>query len=219
MANPGSNLTVVVVDDHPMFRLGVVEALQAAGGIEIVGQGATADEAISITKAKLPEIVLLDLGIPGGGLDAARGIAELCPTAKIVILTASEDEDHLVEGLRIGAKAFVLKGVASDELVKIVRGVGRGEVYVTPSFAADLLMGRGDDRTNGSNADPLGELTARERDVLELVADALSNKEIAGRLSISVKTVKHHMTNILDKLQARNRVEAALIARNQKIGV
>lgn len=213
MTPQASNLAVVVVDDHPLFRHGVVEVLQAARGIEVVGQATTAEEAISIVKANLPDVVLLDLGIPGDGFNAARGIVGRFPTVKIVILTASEDGNHVVEALRVGAKAFVVKGVTAEELVSVVRGVGHGQVYVTPTLAANLLMDMGEGRRKGPNADPIGELTEREREVLELVADALSNKEIAARLSITEKTVKHHMTNILDKLQARNRVEAALRAR------
>jgi len=209
-------ISVLVVDDHPLFRRGVVETLDAEPGITVVGEAATADDAVAVVRANPPDVVLLDLGIPGGGLSAARSIAGQCPSARIAILTASEDQDNVELALESGAKAYVVKGVSAGELVAIVKGVARGEAYVTPALAAAVLMERKGTPGGRSSADPIGDLTDREQEVLELVAEALSNKEIAARLSITEKTVKHHVTSILEKLQARNRVEAALRARGQK---
>ena len=211
-----SNVTVVVVDDHPLYRRGVVEAIQSRPDIEVVGEAADAADGIQKVNALLPDIVLLDLGIPGGGVAAAKMIARLSPATRIVILTASEDEEDLKETLEAGAKAYVVKGVSGDELVSILSGVARGDVYVTPSLAAALLISGREPRRRISWSDPLAELTDREAEVLDLVAEAFSNKELAARLEISEKTVKHHVTNILEKLQARNRVEAALLARRRK---
>ena len=128
-------------------------------------------------------------------------------------LVAVLREEDVTAALRAGARAYVLKGVAARELVRILRDVAAGEVYVTPSLAANLLFELTSGGASRQTASPLDELTEREREILELVAGGDSNKEIAARLYLSEKTVKHHMTNILQKLQVRNRVEAALMAR------
>lgn len=205
---------VVVVDDHPLFREGVATILGAEPDIEVVGQGTTAEEAVRLASELLPDIILLDLDLPGSGLNAARIIADTCPVTKIVILTVSEADDHLVAALKVGARAYILKGVAGRELVRILRSVCAGESYVPPVLAASLLMEMSEAGSRGSRpANPLDELTERERQILEHVAAGLSNKEIGLQLHLTEKTVKHYMTNILQKLQVRNRVEAALLAQ------
>lgn len=207
------DLTVVVVDDHPMLRAGVVETLGAADGIEVVGEGGSADDAVTTVRATRPDVLVLDLGIPGGGLDAARRIVEAGLDTRIAVLTASEDEQHLEDALKLGVRAYMLKGVSASELVDVVRRVARDEAYVTPALAARMLIDKSVERGGMSPADVVDLLTERELEVLDLVAEAYSNKEIAARLEISEKTVKHHMTNIMGKLNARNRVEAALMVR------
>ncbi|MFN8459454.1 MAG: response regulator transcription factor [Anaerolineae bacterium] len=206
----GDKIHVVVVDDHPLFREGVSTILGAEPDIEIVGQGTCAEEAVHLACDLLPDIILLDLDMPGHGLNAARIIADSCPVTKIVILTVSEADDHLVAALKAGARAYILKGVAGRELIRILRGVWAGESYVPPMLAASLLL---EMRDTGGRANPLDELTERERQILEQVASGLSNKEIGLQLHLTEKTVKHYMTNILQKLQVRNRVEAALLAK------
>jgi DNA-binding NarL/FixJ family response regulator len=207
------HLTVVVIDDHPLFREGVALTLRAEN-IEVVGQGETAEEAVRLTTELLPDIVLLDIDIPGGGLTAAQTIANCCPVSRIVILTGSEDEDNLLAALRTGSRAYVLKGVAARELVRILRGVAAGESYVTPNLAAGLLLELTGKAPGGRlPTSPLDELNERERVILEHVAAGASNKEIAYQLHLSDKTVKHYVTNILQKLQVRNRVEAAILAQ------
>lgn len=207
---------VVVIDDHPLFREGVAGLLAAQPDMEVVGQGGSADEAVRLARDLLPDVILLDLDMPGGGLNAARAIAETCPVTKIVVLTVSEADDHLISALKSGARAYILKGVAGRELVAILHGVLAGESYVPPTLAASLLLEMGEGGARGRTAaDPLDELTAREREILELLAQGLSNKEIGQRLFLAEKTVKHYMTNILQKLQVRNRVEAALLARSK----
>lgn len=149
----------------------------------------------------------------GGGIRAAADIATAAPATRIVMLTASEDEDDLIAAMKAGAKGYVLKGVWARELTGVIRSVHAGDVYVAPALAWDLLPEMSEPRQK----DPLSELTPREREVLELLATGLSNQEIGMRLSLAEKTIKHYMTNILAKLQVRSRVEAALLA--QRAGI
>lgn len=213
-------LHVVIVDDHALFREGLASILDAEADMEVVGQGGSAMEAIQLAHDLLPEIILLDIDMPGGGLEAARVISNDFPVTSIVILTASEQDDHLISALKIGARAFILKGVAARELLRVLRAVAAGESYVPPALAASLLLelhepGKHSLKQAGS---PIDDLTEREREILECLAGGLSNKEIGEKLFLSEKTVKHYMTNIMHKLQVRNRVEAALLAqKNAKI--
>jgi two-component system, NarL family, nitrate/nitrite response regulator NarL len=208
-------IQIIIVDDHPLFREGVIQTLKAEPDIEIVGEATTALEAIHLTGELLPDLILLDITIPGGGLNAARTIAATLPVTKIVMLTASEAEEDVLAALKAGARGYILKGVSGHELVKIVRDVHAGEAYVTPTLAASLLSEmKGDWGGQRPATNPLDELTDRERQILEKVAAGLSNKEIAQQVFLTEKTVKHYMTNILQKLQVRNRVEAALLAQS-----
>lgn len=210
-------IQMVIVDDHPLLREGVAHTLRAEPDIDVVGEGATADEAICLTRHLLPDVILLDIHIPGGGITAARAIAATCPVTKIVMLTVSAEEDDVLAALKAGAQAYILKGVAARELVQIVRAVCSGEVWVTPNLAASLLMDL-THTTEKARAEPspLNDLTEREHEILTLVAAGKSNKEVGQQLFLTEKTVKHYMTNILQKLHVRNRVEAALLL--QKVG-
>jgi DNA-binding NarL/FixJ family response regulator len=207
-------LQIAIVDDHPLFREGVAHTLAAYPDIEVVGEGESAADALRIASERIPDVMLLDVSMPGGGVNAVRGIAAAFPVIKLVMLTVSENEDDVTAALRAGARAYVLKGVAARELVRIIRAVAAGEVYVTPSLASSLLFDLTGGKSGAQATSPLEVLTERERQILEGVAAGDSNKEIAAQLSLSEKTVKHHMTNILQKLQVRNRVEAALLARS-----
>jgi two-component system, NarL family, nitrate/nitrite response regulator NarL len=206
-------LHIAIVDDHPLFREGVATILAQQPDFEIVAEGASADDALTIAGQRLPDVMLLDVSMPGGGLNAVREIAAAYPVIKLVMLTVSENEDDVTAALRAGARAYVLKGVAARELVSILRTVAAGDVYVTPTLAASLLYELTGAPKGRQPVDPLSELTERERQILELVAAGDSNKEIGSQLQVSEKTVKHHMTNILQKLHVRNRVEAALMAK------
>lgn len=210
-------LQIAIIDDHPLFREGVVHTLGAQPDIEVVGEGESAADALRIVAERMPDILLLDVSMPGGGLNAVRQIAAAFPVVKVVMLTVSESEDDVTAALRAGARAYVLKGVASRELARIIRSVAAGEVYVTPSLAASLLYELTGGRGPNAAPNPLDGLTERERQILERVAAGDSNKEVGTQLGVSEKTVKHHMTNILQKLQVRNRVEAALMARTGEL--
>ena len=212
---------MVIVDDHALFREGLATILAAEADIEVVGQGGSAEEAVQLARDLLPEIILLDIDMPGGGLEAARIIAversgghgsSSSPLRRRMITCS--------RALKIGARAFILKGVAARELLRILRAVAAGESYVPPALAASLLLEMHDPACSPHQpqADPMDELTEREREILEGLADGLSNKEIGEKLFLSEKTVKHYMTNILQKLQVRNRVEAALLAQKSAQG-
>jgi two-component system, NarL family, nitrate/nitrite response regulator NarL len=208
-------IRVVVVDDHPLFREGVARSLEEAGKFHVVGQGANADEAVRLIEDLAPDVLLLDLSMPGGGLVAAARISAIAPDVRIVMLTVSEADDDIIAALKAGAKGYVLKGVSSAALIQIVEGIARGERYVSPSLAARLLSELGTRGVAASSVvDPLSTLTDREEGILLLVADGLSNKEVALKLDLQEKTVKHHMTRILGKLQVRNRTEAAVLLRD-----
>jgi two-component system, NarL family, nitrate/nitrite response regulator NarL len=207
-------IRVVVVDDHPLFREGVVAILSADPGIEVVGQGESAQVAVQLAYDLLPDITLLDIDMPGGGLQAVQSIAATCPVVKIVMLTVSADEDHVINAFKLGAHAYVLKGIASRELISVLRAVVAGEGYVTPSLAANVLSEMASLTSGGQfRGTVLEELTERERQILELIAVGASNREISQQVYLTEKTVKHYVTNILQKLHVRNRVQAALIAQ------
>jgi two-component system, NarL family, nitrate/nitrite response regulator NarL len=203
-------IRVAVADDHPMFRAGVVGSLREVQGIEVVGEAGDAASALMLARSELPDVIILDIAMPGSGLTAAREIAAACPATRIVMLTVSEDDDDLLAAVKSGASGYVLKGAGAGELVSVIRSVNAGEVYVAPALAWGMLRELQTPRTS-----PFDELTEREREVLELVAEGLSNQEVGDRLGLAEKTIKHYMTNILGKLQVRSRVEAALLVARE----
>jgi DNA-binding NarL/FixJ family response regulator len=207
-------IRVVVADDHPLFREGVVASLAADSGVAVVGQAADAESAVRLVCEVVPDVVLLDVSMPGDGLRAAARIATACPTTRIVMLTVSEDEDDLLRALQVGASGYALKGVSARELGAIIRSVHAGEVYVAPGLAFGVLR----ETSRPRRDDPLAGLSPREREVLGLVAGGLNNQEIADELGLAEKSVKHHVSNILKKLHVRGRVEAALLAVKAGLG-
>ncbi|MEQ1956512.1 response regulator transcription factor [Mesorhizobium sp. CN2-181] len=206
--------TVIVVDDHPLYRRGVVKTLAGEGRFDVVAEGASAAEAVRLAGELKPDVMLLDISMPGNGVEAARQIAAAQPGINIAMLTVSEADDDIMSALQAGAKGYILKGVGADELIGILAGIARGESYVSPGLAARLLVSLKTRPAAAPPADsPLAALTAREEQILKLVAQGLSNKEVGRKLDLQEKTVKHYMTNILQKLNARNRVEAAVLAK------
>lgn len=210
-------IRIVLVDDHPLFREGVAYTLRSEPDFEVVGQGESLDQALQLVAGTAPNVVLLDINIPGGGIQAAERISATHPQIRIIMLTASSDDDDLVAALKGGARGYILKGISARELIAIVRSVWAGEGYVTPALAANLLseMAARPGLVRPV-AGPLDELTGRERQILEHIANGLSNKEIGLRLHLTEKTVKHYVTSILQKLHVRNRVEAALLAQKSR---
>lgn len=209
-------LQVAVIDDHPLMRAGIVQALSREADIEIVAEGQTADDAVSIALKHMPDVMLVDINMPGGGLDALRRIAASCPAVACIVITVREDEETVGHALRIGARGYVLKGVSGWDLAQTIRAISQGEVYITPSLAARLLIAQsGTTAIATDQKTRVDDLTEREIQILRLIAKGMINKQIGVELELSEKTVKHYVTNVLQKLQVRNRVEAALVAERE----
>lgn len=204
-------IRIMVADDHPIYREGVATSLEETGEFRVVGTASSAEEAIRLADQKHPDIALLDLSMPDGGLNAVKAIALAGSAKYIAMLTVSEEDEFVADALKFGAIAYILKGVSASELRKILKAVAQGEAHVSPRLAAKVLtfMSQVD---QGKSASPLEDLTKREEGILRQVAKGQSNKEVANALNLQEKTVKHYMTVIMSKLHARNRVEAALIA-------
>ena len=208
------SIRVLLADDHPLLRDGVLRSLDSSHGFEVVAEVGDGDEAVRLARSLAPDVALLDVNMGGrGGLAAAREIAESCPNTKVAMLTVSEEEDDLLEALQAGVRGYILKGIAARELRKVIREIAGGAAYVSPALAADMLLDFSKPRVRQRR--PVDDLTERERQILELLGEGLKNAEIAARLFVSEKTVKHHMTNLLQKLNVRNRVEAALLSRGR----
>ena len=204
---------VLVADDHPLFREGVARTLAESGCFEVVGTAASGAEAVEQAIRLVPDMVLLDLSMPQGGLWALERIVRLEPAPVAVMLTVSEDSDAGFAALEGGARGYLLKGIGGAELVTILERLMAGESHVAPALAARLLTRM--NRLPAAPPDPLATLTAREEEILRLVSSGLSNKEVARRVDLQERTVKHHMTQILQKLHLRNRTEAAIMAQRQ----
>jgi len=203
---------VLVVDDHALFRKGVAGLLRDAEGFVVVGEARDGREAVAKAQALTPDVVLMDVYMPGmDGLEAARRIGQAVPSVRIVMLTVSEEDQNLFEALKAGAHGYLLKSVEPDELFRTLRGIVRGDAFLTPSMATKLV----DEFTRRRGAEaaaPAGSMSPREWEVLELLTRGAVNKEIAAALRISENTVKNHLKSIMDKLHAENRVQVVAYA-------
>lgn len=201
-------IRVLIVDDHELFRRGVSSLLAEHEPLEVVGEAGNGAEAIERARELMPDVVLMDIKMPGmDGLTAAKQLKAEMPYIRIMMLTVSETDEDLFEAIKSGASGYLLKNVDPDQLVASVMQVQRGEVPIAPTMAAKILR----ELTAPAEA-TLQALTTRERQVLELLAGGMANKEIAFQLKISENTVKNHLRNILEKLHLQNRVQAALYA-------
>lgn len=207
-------IRVAVIDDHPLFREGVIRSLGEIDGFEIVAEGGSRDDALRIVTELCPDVMLMDISMPGNGLDAVAGTLEACPALHVIMLTVSEANEDIAKALRLGAKGYVLKGIGSRALADVIRLVASGQSYVSPSLSAQLIVGLSQAKEADRKRELIAELTEREQQVLKLVASGLSNKRIALQLDLHEKTIKHHMTRILAKLKVSNRTEAALALRD-----
>lgn len=204
------SIRIILADDHPIFRDGLVHSIEETGEFEVVGVGKTADDAVRLAAEHRPDIALLDLSMPGGGISAAQRISGEGSAGQVAMLTVSEDDSDVTSALSAGAIGYILKGVSAEELRRVLARIAKGEAHITPTLAAQVLTLMRAPRNTAP--DPIDTLTKREEDILRRVSKGLSNREVADELSLQERTVKHYMTEILAKLHARNRVEAAIIA-------
>jgi two-component system nitrate/nitrite response regulator NarL len=204
-------IRVGIVDDHPFFRDGVRRSLRRAREVSIVAEGASADDACRIARDEAPEILLLDVAIPGGGLAAAKAIAASHPEVRIVMLTGSDDEETVATALGAGAMGYVLKGAGLEELLEALRTVHEGRPYVTPALSSRLLVSALRGHRGAEAARPEDGLSRREQEILDRAVEGMTNAEIAGDLGLATPTVKNYMSRIFEKLQVRNRSEAVAL--------
>ena len=204
-------IKVVLADDHPIFRDGLVKSLEETNEFSVVAAGGSAREAIDLTAQYKPDLVVLDVSMPGGGISAVREISKLASPPRISMLTVSEDDADVMSALEAGALGYVLKGVSAHELRVALDSVAQGNAHISPTLASRVLKVM-NQRKRKPKQEPIDTLTKREEDILRGVSKGLSNKEVADSIGLQEKTVKHYMTSIMEKLHARNRVEAALIA-------
>jgi DNA-binding NarL/FixJ family response regulator len=202
-------MRILLADDHALFRDGIA-SLVGAWGHEVVGQASTGDEAVALVERLRPELVLMDVRMPGStGLDATRRIAVAHPEIAIVMLTVSEDEDDLFEAIKAGARGYLLKNLEAVQLRSMIEAVARGDAAISPATAFRIIREFARPKPVRDEPGDPSRLTDRELDVLELVTAGLRNKEIGARLGISENTAKFHLRNILEKLHAESRTELA----------
>jgi len=202
-------IRVLVVDDHPIVRQGLVAYLGSRDDITVVGEAADGHGAIAAAARLRPDVVLLDLVMPRmDGVEATRRLRELVPDARVLVLTSFAAEDQVVDAVRAGAAGYLLKDVEPADISAAIRAVHRGDAYLHPEAAAHVIAAVHQD----GHAATLEQLTPRERDVLALIGEGRSNREIARDLTVAEKTVKTHVSSILRKLGVRDRTQAALIA-------
>src|SRR5690242_14198774 len=215
-------IRVLIADDHALFRRGLEMVLAEEDDIDIVGQASDGAEAVAVAGESLPDVVLMDIRMPkSSGIEACRATKEVAPSAKIVMLTISDEEEDLFEAIRAGASGYLLKDIPLDEVADTVRAVYGGQSLINPSMAGKLLtefavLARRAESEPPQQV-PAPKLTDREMQVLKLIARGMNNRDIAKELFISENTVKNHVRNILEKLQIHSRMEAVMVAVRDKL--
>jgi two-component system, NarL family, response regulator LiaR len=204
-------ITVVLVDDHSIVRQGVRALLETQADISIVGEASSGDEAVRLCAEQAPDVVLMDLVMPGmNGVEATRQIKQVSPRTQVIVLTSYHEDEHIMPAIRSGALSYLLKDVSPGELLTAVRKAALGETTIHPHVAARMMQALHGAESKEEN--PFADLSKREVEVLRLIADGLSNSAIAESLFISEKTVKSHVGNILSKLHLADRTQAAVYA-------
>lgn len=212
-------LRILIADDHPLFRDGLRALLAAAQDMELVGEATSGEEAVALAAELQPDLVLMDVQMPGlSGVEATRRIVQASPHIRVLVVTMFEDDRTVFAAMRAGALGYVLKGASSAEMLRSIQAVGGGEAIFSPRVAArmaDYFAGM----QPKAPTPVFPELSDREREILDLMAQGRSNSEIASRLVLSPKTVRNHVSNVLNKLQVADRTEAAIRAREAGLGI
>ncbi|MBK0867972.1 MAG: response regulator transcription factor [Saccharopolyspora sp.] len=206
---------VFVVDDHEVIRRGVAVLMKSDPELDLVGEAASFAEAVALAQRAEPDVAVLDVRLPdGNGVELCRELRSQHPQLRCLMLTSFDDHEALMDAILAGASGFVLKGVVSEELLSALRTVGAGKSLLSPRKTEAMLAWL---RKEQERADPLRELTAREREVLELIGEGLTNREISGRMYLAEKTIKNYVSQLLAKLAMRHRSEAAVLATELRL--
>jgi len=212
-------LRILVADDHPVYRAGLAGVLAEEGDMEVVGEAADGEQALAMALELRPDVVLMDLHMPGvGGVEATSRLAEEAPAVRVLVLTMYDNDESVLAAMRAGARGYLVKGAAGELIAGAVRAVAAGEAVFGSDVAARVLGVLAEDRRGARAGLPFPELTDREREILDLIAAGRSNQDIARRLVLSDKTVRNHVSNIFSKLQVRDRAEAIVRAREAGLG-
>ncbi len=200
-------IRVLIADDHPLFRRGLVDLLAEAAGIEVVGEATSGPQAVELARELQPDVVLMDVILPGGGVEATRAIRQHVPHAKVVMLTVSEADEDLFGAIEAEASGYLLKEIEPEALIEAVRQVHAGQAILSPAVAVKVLQRMRQEPEQRPAPPEPPALTPREEEVIRLLAQGLTNQEIARRLVVAESTVKTHIRNILQKTGTRNRAE------------
>lgn len=215
---PKEPFTVLIADDHPLFRNGMRALLAADPDTEVIGEATTGEQAIEMAAALQPDVILMDIQMPGmGGIEATRRILHTSPHIRILVVTMYEDDHSVFTAMRAGARGYLLKGASPDEVMRAIMAVGNGEAIFSPSIATRLIDFFASLQPT-TLPQALPELTEREREILALIAQGHSNAAIAKQLVLSRKTVSNYVSNIFSKLQVADRAQAMLRARQAGLG-
>ena len=207
------SISVVLVDDHPVFRLGLSAVIEGLDGIAVVGEAATAAEAVAVVESTSPDVVIMDIQLPdASGIEATGRLLKAQPQLGVLVLTMFDDDDSVHAAIRVGARGYLVKGVGAGEIERAIRAVAHGEVILGAAAARRAQLHW------RSGGDQFPELSEREREVLDLVARGLGNQAIARRLVVNEKTVRNHISNVLTKIGAATRAEAIVKAREGGLG-
>jgi DNA-binding NarL/FixJ family response regulator len=211
-------IRILVADDHPLFRTGLRALLESVADTEVVGEAATGQEAVEAALSLRPDLVVMDLSMPGlNGIEATRRIVDGSEAAHVLVMTMHDEDESVFAAIRAGARGYLLKGAAQEETLRAIRGVANGEAIFGPGIAADLHRFLASPPPSG-RAEAFPQLTERELEILDLLAERRTNAEIAAQLFLSPKTVRNYVSAIFAKLQVADRAEARLVAREAGLG-
>ncbi|MBW5447637.1 response regulator [Cohnella sp. CFH 77786] len=211
-------MRILIADDHPLFREGIIAVLQGYGEVEIVGEAESGDEAVSLAESLQPDVVLMDISMPGvNGIEATRQITMTSPHIRVLVLTMFDDDNSVFSAMRAGARGYLLKGAKPKEIIRALVGVADGEAIFSPGIASKMMY-YFDTIQRPPQKDMFPGLTAREIEILEQLAKGMTVADLASTFQLSLKTVRNHVSNILNKLQVADRAQAILLAREAGLG-